>query len=1126
MDILNHKQTTIEDLNLESLPKEVQEKFWEYYYKVPFIRELTKKDRKYAKDLERDEEGKIIVDLEHPHILENMDYFRQTGLHFQKTGRYTDLRPNPNPNSEYGKWIFEEVRRCHEGMVRPSDGEWIPGDLYYFWNFTPMRVADDTVVKKSTRCKKESKKAIRRVSMPSVWDGHYLLFHYLYQAREAGEHATMLSARGKGKSYIGASLLAKRFELGETKYNYRETTCYITAAGSDFLVAGDQTLDKFQRDIDFVAQNTEFPRTRLSNRLNDMQWVAGYKDLDRGNVGVGNAVVGITSKNNSSKLRGTRAVLYILEEAGSFSNLLQVWNNMLPSVEQGQGDKRKVFGQAFAYGCCCAGTKVWAADGSEKNIEDLLLSDGVLAWNGVNTEPDVIKQQINLGKKQCLRLKTSTGRFLDCSIDHPIYKATIHNYRNKINPNKRDRYYEWDFVPAASLKIGDKVGIARHIESWGNAVLFDAYLTGVLIGDGSYGFDNTPKLSNEDVEILDYVKNKYSWSLDRTHITKKGRKYEEIRIKNICKDLRNIGIYGQTKTNKRLPLNYKNLTKEETLKLIAGLIDTDGCVFYSKKNALCYINIVQSSRELLEQVQFLLRKLGATSSITKINPVIKEGRKDKNPWYSLCVHGTTNIKTLENLPLLVSRKKEALHLICNRTLDRKKYYDADNIILDTIIDIQDLGEQEIYNMEVLNNHTYIANEFITHNTAGDSQSDFYAMAEMMYHPEGYHIYALDNIFDLEGTGGGKFSFFFPSYLNNEGCYDNDGNSDVTAALKEILKARYETKKKTSDINAIIKATAENPIVPQEAILRTTHSIFPVAAINERIHQLENNVHEYDDVYVGELVQNPNGVVEFKPSNDSPIRNFPHKDSKIRGALEIYKMPEKDASNNVIANRYIIGHDPVDHDEADSVSLSSTFVLDLFTDSIVAEYTGRRDFAEENYEILRKLCIFYNAKCLYENNIRGCYAYFSKMNSLYMLAETPEYLKDRDIVKRAGYGNTSRGVGATKPVNDYANSLIRDWLLKPRTIVEQDSNGNDIETTVQNVSTVRNLAFLKELSQYCDEGNYDRIRAFGLVMLYREQFHILNGDDFTGRKTLDKDPDYLGNDPFFKKNYDEKLVAMI
>ena len=38
---------------------------------------------------------------------------------------YTLLRPNANPNSEYGKWIREEKRRCWEGYVRPSDGEWV-----------------------------------------------------------------------------------------------------------------------------------------------------------------------------------------------------------------------------------------------------------------------------------------------------------------------------------------------------------------------------------------------------------------------------------------------------------------------------------------------------------------------------------------------------------------------------------------------------------------------------------------------------------------------------------------------------------------------------------------------------------------------------------------------------------------------------------------------------------------------------------------------------------------------------------------------------------------------------------------------------------------------------------------
>jgi hypothetical protein len=107
---------------------------------VPFIRNLISPDRKYARDLPRDKKGRIIVDLVHPHILEDMDYFRPSALHYIKYGRYTDLRPNSNPNSEYGKWIREEIRRCWEGYVRESDGEWVTGYMYFYLNYVPMMV--------------------------------------------------------------------------------------------------------------------------------------------------------------------------------------------------------------------------------------------------------------------------------------------------------------------------------------------------------------------------------------------------------------------------------------------------------------------------------------------------------------------------------------------------------------------------------------------------------------------------------------------------------------------------------------------------------------------------------------------------------------------------------------------------------------------------------------------------------------------------------------------------------------------------------------------------------------------------------------------------------------------------
>ena len=112
-----------------------------------------------------------------------------------------------------------------------------------------------------------------------------------------------------------------------------------------------------------------------------------------------------------------------------------------------------------------------------------------------------------------------------------------------------------------------------------------------------------------------------------------------------------------------------------------------------------------------------------------------------------------------------------------------------------------------------------------------------------------------------------------------------------------------------------------------------------------------------------------------------------------------------------------------------------FVLDLFTDTIVAEYTGRLPFADDNFELSRKLALFYNAKILYENNKKGLYAYFQRLNSLHLLADTPDYLKDKDLVKYTGIGNKSKGVAATLPINNYGNSLIRDWLLKPYEYIE-------------------------------------------------------------------------------------------
>lgn len=203
-----------------------------------------------------------------------------------------------------------------------------------------------------------------------------------------------------------------------------------------------------------------------------------------------------------------------------------------------------------------------------------------------------------------------------------------------------------------------------------------------------------------------------------------------------------------------------------------------------------------------------------------------------------------------------------------------------------------------------------------------------------------------------------------------------------------------------------------------------------------------------------------------------------------------------------------------------MSLTSTFVIDLFTDKIVAEYTGRQDFADDNFEIVRLLCLFYNAKCLYEQNKKGLFAYFSRMNSLHLLADVPEYLKDKQLIKQIGYGNQSKGVNATAGINNYANERIREWLLKPvPTIVKED--GEDKEITVPNLFFIKNRALLKELVLFNPDINVDRVRALGMAMLYREEKMILYQGNISADREERANSSYLGNDPFFVKNYRTK-----
>ena len=740
MDIrMNKYQTPLTEELLSSLPDEIVEQLYDYINNIPFIRNLISPDRKYARDLPRDNKGRIIVDLTNPHIIEDADYFRPAALHYLKHGCYTFLKPNSNPNSEFRKFWDEELRRCWEGYVRQSDGEWVTGFCYWFLNYCPMMVNEIVA---------GSKKAIRKESFPFFFEGIYWRFHYLYQAREFGKHAIELAKRGCAKSYSLASIMSHNLILGESEESRRRVITVLTAYQKEYLSdSKDGTLSKFKPEINFIFSNTPYPRLMLKNSPNEMTWQMGYKDeygVEKGSL---NQVMAVSAKDDSEKLRGKRGWI-LFEEMGSFKGLLSLY------------------------------------DITRKSVED------------------------------------------------------------------------------------------------GNYTFATMYLVG---------------------------------------------------------------------------------------------------------------------------------------------------------------------------------------------------------------------------------------------TAAEDESDFSSAKTLLYNPNGYNIYAIENVFDKPNQGKKLFGFFFPSYINRAGCYNKDGVSDVIKALIEILTARYDAKY-SADPKSVLRVIAEDPITPAEAIIKVKSAYFPVSSLTERLTQLDTNPEIFNDIYTGDLVLDDSGEVKFVPTSTPPIRKYGVENDTV-GTIEFFQMPEKNRDGKVYENRYIIGHDPVDNDEAESSSLSSTFVLDLYTDTIVAEYTGRHQFAEENYEVVRLLCLFYKAKCLYESNKKGIYAYFSKLNCTHLLADTPEYLRDKQMVKYSSFGSNSKGVNASAAINNYANGLLRDWLLKPVPMIIEEG-GEVRETTVPNLYRIKNRALLEELINYTPELNVDRIRSLGMAMLYREEKMILYQGNPSADREEKADASYLGNDPFFSRNYRE------
>lgn len=383
-------------------------------------------------------------------------------------------------------------------------------------------------------------------------------------------------------------------------------------------------------------------------------------------------------------------------------------------------------------------------------------------------------------------------------------------------------------------------------------------------------------------------------------------------------------------------------------------------------------------------------------------------------------------------------------------------------------------------------------------TGGDMEAGSIDAQKMFNEPDIYNLLAFSDDdkerttkyyipplpYEFKRSQGANCGFFLPATMVLNQYKDENGFTDVEGARQYLIEER-EKLLKASQLTAYYNQMQYYPFTIDEAFLAGTTDIFPTALLQRRCEELMekggSNAYGVRGSMIIEEGKEGKETALFEANDKMKQVSFPMKQGEDKtGCVVIYEHPYRDTAGDIPSKLYIAGCDPYTQDQADTTtSLGSTIIYKRLINSdethylIVAEYVGRPLTAENFYEQTRRLLMYYNALCLYENNVPGLKPYFERKKSLRYLAEQPDITKElieRSDVKR------QYGINMSAKVKFYMLERIKSWLLEER--------GEGL----CNIDKILSLNLLKELINYNDKGNFDRVISLGLVMIQEDEMY--------------------------------------
>jgi hypothetical protein len=377
---------------------------------------------------------------------------------------------------------------------------------------------------------------------------------------------------------------------------------------------------------------------------------------------------------------------------------------------------------------------------------------------------------------------------------------------------------------------------------------------------------------------------------------------------------------------------------------------------------------------------------------------------------------------------------------------------------------------------------YVTGQMVIFGTGGDMERDTIDFSYMFYNPLEFNLLPFVNIWDdhAENTNCG---FFHPVYMNMEGFYDAQGNSDKKQALDFELSARKKIVEASGSSLSIQGRVQEYPIKPSEAFLTVSFNDFPIEELRNQLNVVIREKLYMKRGQAGTLYRDEENKVRFRPDLKNelePLYFRTNETPNIRGCVIIYEYPVPNPPHGL----YKAGHDPYRQQQAaTSTSLGATYIYkgfrqyDFSRDLIVAEYVGRPNTSDDYNRNMEMLAELYNLEIGYENEVTEVRSYFERKKKLHLLAAQPDTVINANIIN----SKVKRifGVHMVDKLKDAGEKYIKRWLLRER---DFDENGK----VILNLHTINSPGLLEELIFYNRKGNFDRVMAFMILMMFIEE----------------------------------------